>query len=536
MAAAADVRVEVTCTVCLNIYTEPVTLPCGHNFCLSCIGKTWDWQEGIEEQPSCPECRERFRTRPELKKNSRLRNIAEHFRSEQPKQNKTDIYCTYCDASVPAAKYCVRCEASLCDSHVQLHSSAEEHVLVEPTASLAKRKCAVHNRLLEYHCREDGASICASCCLVGAHRGHNVEQLSEASEKEKKKLKKVLEYLIPAKEVTEKSLLKLKDSRDKVQKRAAAESEHVSALFRTIREWLESLEMQMLEEISRQEELLSLPFSDMIQELEAQKEQLSEKIHQIEELCNMADPLSVLQSRESDGDGEEEDDYDGRVMRYRPMPRVRDLDQDLISQTLHTGLNDIVKGAKRMWKFGQRVKDLEMDINTAGPAVALSENRKFATDCRGDQDHPQSPERFEHNQVVSTTGFSSGRHYWDVEGSESGKWCVGVAYPSMEKGGDSSMIGFNDKSWGLFQIDKTLLLGLIRGPNHYTVLHNNIEYILPDNSACTRIRVSLDYKAGRLSFYELSDPIKHLHTYTASFTEPLHAAFWVESSWVKIIS
>ncbi|OCT75098.1 E3 ubiquitin/ISG15 ligase TRIM25 [Xenopus laevis] len=529
--ATASVRVEVTCTICLSIYTEPVTLTCGHNFCQGCINKTWDWQEGVEEKPSCPECRERFKRRPELIKNLRLRNIAEHFLSEQPKQEKTGIYCTYCDSSVPAAKYCVLCKASLCDNHVQLHSSAEEHVLTEPPVYPAKHKCSVHNKLLEYHCCEEGACICASCCLVGVHQGHRVESLSEASEKEKEKLKHFLEYLIPMKEDTETRLLELKNCRDLVQKKVAGEREQVTDLFRCIQQWLEALEEQILEEISRQEEQYSLPFSNLIQELEIKKEQLSQKIHHFEELCNMDNPLSVLQGRESEEAEDVERDESGAWF----TPAVPDLDKYFLKEKLNTGLNDIVRGAKQRWDYGQKVTDLEMDINTAGPNVALSDNRKSATDWKGDQDHPENPQRFEKNRVLSTKGFMSGRHYWDVEGSYLGKWCVGVAYPSMENGGVRSLIGFNDKSWGLYKVDRNFLMGLFRGPR-YVLLHNNREYDLPDITSCGGIRISLDYKAGLLSFYELKDPIRHLFTFSTSFTEPLHAAFWLESSWVKIIS
>ncbi|OCT77292.1 E3 ubiquitin-protein ligase TRIM11 [Xenopus laevis] len=526
--ASAGVRVEVTCTICLSIYTEPVTLPCGHNFCQGCINKTWDWQEGVEEKPPCPECRERFRRRPELIKNLRLRNIAEHFLPEQPKQENTDIYCTYCDSSVPAAKYCALCKACLCQSHVQLHSRA--HVLTEPPVSPAKHKCSVHDKLLEFHCLEDDACICASCCLVGVHQGHRVESLSEASEKQKEKLKRVLEYLIPNKEDTEKGLVKLKGRRDQVKKKAAAEREKVTDLFRCIREWLEALENQILEEISRQEEQYSLPYSDLIQELEIQKEQLSQKIHDIVELCNTADPLTVLQGSEK----AEDLDYVEKSFVQRPPP-VPDLDKYLLKETLDTGLCDIVRGATQMWDYGQKVTDLEMDINTAGPYVTLSDDGKSANDWNCDQEHPETPERFEQNQVLSTRGFSSGRHYWDVEGSDFGRWCVGVAYPSLEKEGVRSLIGFNEKSWGLYQMDRNFFMSLLQG-YQYKLLHNNKEYELPGISSCRRIRISLDYKAGRLSFYELSDPIKHLFSFTATFTEPLCAAFWLESGWVKIIS
>ncbi|KAG8431042.1 hypothetical protein GDO86_019498 [Hymenochirus boettgeri] len=145
-----------------------------------------------------------------------------------------------------------------------------------------------------------------------------------------------------------------------------------------------------------------------------------------------------------------------------------------------------------------------------------------------DQHYPSAPGRFQSHQFLTTRSFPSGRHHWDVEGSESGYWGVGVSYPSIERRGDHSYIGNNNKSWCLYR----------RYNNNYIVRHDSNNIDLPHVSSCNRIQISLDYEAGRLSFYELSDPIRPLHTFTATFTEPLHAAFWVrgEGTWVRIIS
>uniref|UniRef100_A0A803J993 RING-type domain-containing protein n=1 Tax=Xenopus tropicalis TaxID=8364 RepID=A0A803J993_XENTR len=288
--ATADLRDELSCSICRDIYTDPVSLPCGHNFCRGCIGKTWDWQKSIEEDPSCPECRQRYRRQPELKRNLRLSNIAERFLSTHPEHDGTGIYCTYCiHYPVPAAQSCLQCEASLCDAHVRVHSKSAEHVLTEPTANLGNRKCS------------DGAPICASCCLAGGHRGHRVELLSEASEKKKEKLRKVLEKLSPEREETERGAQRLQERRRELEEKAAIETERVTALFRGIREELEALEKRLLSDISRQKEELTLTLTELIQQLEIKKDELSREIRHIEELCNMADPFTVLQEQESHG-------------------------------------------------------------------------------------------------------------------------------------------------------------------------------------------------------------------------------------------
>ncbi|KAE8574457.1 hypothetical protein XENTR_v10003438 [Xenopus tropicalis] len=541
--AAADLRDELSCSICLSIYTDPVSLPCGHYFCRGCIGAAWDTQGGSGAY-SCPECRAEYRERPALQNIRKLSNIAERFLSTHPEHDGSGVPCSYCDSPVPAIKSCALCEASFCNKHLRGHSQSAEHVLTEPTASFMGRKCSVHHKVLEYHCCEDGACICVSCCLAGGHRGHRVELLSEASEKKKEKLRKVLEKLSPEREETERGAQRLQERRGELEEKAAIETERVTALFRGIREELEALEKRLLSDISRQKEELSLTLTELIQQLEIKKDELSRKIRHIEELCNMADPLTVLQAQwESHGaafcgaegadtegrEGTEGADNGGRKRKGIKVPAVGDLDVGRISETLLTGLAGIVTGVKGRWIYGQEATELVLDINTCGNNVSESWDGKTASYSMKNQHHHYAPTRFQYPQALSTRNFPSGRHYWEVEGSKLGEWGVGAAYPSIERGGDQSIIGNNNKSWCLLR----------QRNNTYSVTHGTNITQLPHVPSCRRIRISLDYEAGHLSFYELSEPIRHLHTFTAKFTEPLHAAFcvgWEAQSWVRFIT
>ncbi|XP_053306975.1 E3 ubiquitin/ISG15 ligase TRIM25-like [Spea bombifrons] len=535
--ASAGLREELTCSICLSVYTDPVTLTCGHSFCRVCIGDALDTQEGSGVY-SCPECRAEFQERPVMEKNRKLCNIIETFLSTHPAEEDVGVSCTYCDSPVPAAKTCLLCEASLCEKHLQKHSKSPEHVLTEPTASLENRKCSVHREILKYYCTEDAVCICVSCNLAGEHRGHQVETLNEASEKKKEKLRKLLQKLTSTREETEKRVKSLQERRREVREKAAGETERVAALIRDIREQLEALEKRVLSEISRQEEQVSLRVSDLIQQLEIKKEGLSRKIQDIEELCNMTDPIIVLQEQESDRtdfcDPEEEDiesdedeeDTEDRDIDDRKLCAV-DLDEGLISVTLHAGLAGIVTAAKRRLDAPQ-ASDILLDVNTAGNLVDVSGDFKTVSWSEINQSHPETPERFQnYNQVLSTRSFSSGRHYWEVEGSKSGVWGVGMAFPSIDRRGRQSLIGYNKKSWCLRK----------RSGDQYLVIHDSKVIRLSHRPSCWRLGIFLDYEAGRLSFYELCDPVRHLHTFTTTFTEPLHAAIWVgKKSWVTIRS
>ncbi|OCT75188.1 hypothetical protein XELAEV_18030362mg [Xenopus laevis] len=248
-------------------------------------------------------------------------------------------------------------------------------------------------------------------------------------------------------------------------------------------------------------------------QLEIRIHQLDLRINKTEEMCNMCDTLCSLLAQESHGAalcGAEGAHNEGGT-----------------DGIMAPGLAHIVLGIKRLI-YEQEATDLLLDINTAHNYLSVSGDRKSASYSLTQLHYPQSPERFQdYTQTLSSRSFPSGRHYWEVEVSESGMWGVGVAYPSIERRGGQSWIGRNNKSWCLYRWNNN---------NRYSVEHDSIWTELPHVSSCRRIRIWLDYEAGRLSFYELSEPIRHLHTFTATFTEPLHAAFYLYVASVKIIS
>ncbi|XP_056406314.1 E3 ubiquitin/ISG15 ligase TRIM25-like [Hyla sarda] len=466
--ASADLRAELKCPICLEIYTDPVNLPCGHNYCRACIDRMLDTQAGAH---TCPECRTTFPNRPALQKNITLCNIVAIFSSANPEPSGTAINCSYClYSAVPAVQSCLHCEASLCPNHLNVHSKSSEHVLTEATGTPERWKCPLHKEILKYHCAVDDACICVTCCLVGDHHGHQVELLVDASEKKKETLRILLRQL--------------SSRRDQIQKKIQDLEE--GGLREPGGEELTVLCADM-----RGEEVL-YTISSLVQLFRIKKEKVSKRIRQIEELCNSSNPVTVLQEKNEDLHGEEEG----------------------CDQKLHDDLGD---RAKRQISGTQDLLELVLDISTAANNILVSDDLKTMYWSAVYQNRPETPQRFQYNQIFSRQVFSSGRHYWEVETSETGDWRLGVAYGRMEKKGDHSYLGDNDKSWCLRRLYK----------NQYSVMHDNMVTTCPHTFFCNRFRIFLDYEAGQLSFFELSSPVRHLHTVTATFTEPLHAAFGI---------
>ncbi|XP_069619159.1 E3 ubiquitin/ISG15 ligase TRIM25-like isoform X2 [Ranitomeya imitator] len=411
--ASDGLRKELICAICKDIYTDPLTLRCGHNFCRVCIDGVRDTEGGYGEY-SCPECRVRFHKRPPLQKNITLCNIVKNFLATQTHQEEiTGICCTYCvDSPVPAAKSCLMCEASLCDKHLKVHiETATDHVLTEPSTSLKNRKCSIHRKILEYYCTVDGACICVSCSLVGEHRGHRVEMLDGVSGNKKGILRHILQKLITKRMKTEERVCSLEERKRKAQEKAAGEAERVTVLCIYIRTWVDDLEKKILSDIKRQKEKTSLSLSNVIQNLEIKMDELSRKMRHIEELCNMMDPLTVLQEPDSGDlcDPEEEDDEDRWGHDGSDEDRGGDdgsvWGAELISHISHT-LSAMIRDINVIFHV-QDPADILLDVNTAANNLLISDDLKTATRTLITENRPETAERFQYYQVCSCTQLSS---------------------------------------------------------------------------------------------------------------------------------
>ncbi|XP_069838295.1 E3 ubiquitin/ISG15 ligase TRIM25-like [Dendropsophus ebraccatus] len=514
--ASAELREELNCSICLSLYTDPVSLRCGHNFCRSCIVQVLDTQDGAGGY-SCPDCRAEYPERPALEKNRKLGNIVERFLSTQPDMEETRIFCTYCTKSpVPAVKSCLQCETSMCQEHLAAHNRSVNHSLMEPTASFESRKCSTHNEVLKYYCPVDNACICVSCWVAGDHKGHDVELLDVASEKEKEKLRSVIEKLKSEREEAGRRVQKLKHHGREQEEKSSALTERVTGLFTDLRKKLDNVEKRILGEISRQKGEVSVSVCDLVRQVELHKEDLTEKMNQLEGLCNITDPLTFLQEDITSGDIS-----DGSCDVISDVRDAQCLDEAIVSQMVHRGLGhfaDDLTDMKIKRQFSVMEKsDILLDIETAHNNVIISQDLRSASYTATSQNRPDGPKRFKTCQVFSSRSFSSGRHYWEVDVSQAKEWLIGAAGESLERKvvGNESYIGYNEKSWAVYE------------NNGFHAWHNNIHKKLVSDSPVRVVGIYLDYEAGRLSFYQLCDPVIHLHTFSTTFTEPLYAAFFI---------
>lgn len=178
---------ELSCPICFQFFADPVTLPCGHNYCRGCIEATASVASHVgSSAPRCPECRLEFPNVETLQRNFKLCSIVDGFKASQSQR------CADGPVEMPGDEGvrrdpCLQYDASLCTRHFQKHHGRESFA-VDVHPSGAPRSCATHRRPLEYFCSTDVTLLCAGCFIEGHHQNHDVLTFGAAEEEMRRAL------------------------------------------------------------------------------------------------------------------------------------------------------------------------------------------------------------------------------------------------------------------------------------------------------------------------------------------------------------
>ncbi|XP_042253298.1 E3 ubiquitin-protein ligase TRIM8b [Thunnus albacares] len=275
---------ELICPICLHVFSDPIQLPCKHNFCRGCISEAWAKDSSLAR---CPECNHAYTQKPSLEKNHKLSNIVEKYNALSVEKATTPaLQCILCRRGppLPAVKVCLRCNAPCCQSHIQTHlqqpCSALGHLLVEAEAVKAWT-CPQHDEYRLYHCEAEQTAVCQYCCFARCHpsHGHAVTDVELRRNDIRQSLLRQQERVEERVQEIEEQLCKLDSDKCVVEDRVCELKEEVRLQYQRMHQLLE-------EDLGRTLEALERAQARFCQDNAAQVLALGEQRHEAQKLLS----------------------------------------------------------------------------------------------------------------------------------------------------------------------------------------------------------------------------------------------------------
>ncbi|KAK7896138.1 hypothetical protein WMY93_021463 [Mugilogobius chulae] len=469
---AATISVEqdqFSCSVCLDVLRDPVTIPCGHSYCLDCIEDYWN-RPKQKGQYSCPQCRQVFNPKPLLSRNTVLAEVVEKLqrttlrKSPTPNQAKpgADVKCSVCTGrnKGKAVKACLTCAGAFCVAHLKAHDERfhRGHKLVPATEEFKDRLCPIHNdQVMKMFCRSEQQPVCV-LCVMDRHKGHESVLLEEERAIQQRKLQesslKSVQKMKEAEKELRFAIRHIKHSTEAV----VEESERVfSRLVRSIekqsgelKELLRAQERGAVGQAEDQLERVQRELSEL-RRSGAELERLShtdDHVHFIQKSKSLhfpvknvelpsTDALTYLMYKNMRGAlADLKDSLDEALEREfsRISDKVNSL-KEVSNQTISEKAQatkvkdpDLLKSEpKTRGDFLQYHHDLTLDPNTVNPFLVFLDGGRGVTTLSEAQTYPEHPDRFTSWAQVLCRAGMAGRCYWEVEWTGNGGVSVGSA-------------------------------------------------------------------------------------------------------------
>ncbi|XP_031159413.1 tripartite motif-containing protein 16-like [Sander lucioperca] len=529
-------RETFSCSICLDQLKDPVSTPCGHNYCMNCIKSHWD-EEDHKNSHSCPQCKQTFTPRPVLLKNTMLADLLEELKktglqaapADHCYAGAEDVACDVCAGrKLKAIKSCLVCLMSYCDQHLQPHYDVpqlKKHKLVEPSKKLQENICSRHDEVMKMFCRTDQQLICY-LCSVDEHKGHDTVSAAAERTEMQKKLEGSRQNIQQRIQEREKDVKLLQEQVEAINLSADKAVEDSEKIFTELIRLLEKRSSDVKQQVRSQQQSEVSRVKEFQEKLEQEITELKRKEAELKKLSHTEDHNQFLHNYSSLSALSQSTSS----IHIRPLScfedvtaavsEVRDKLQDVLREKwtnvslTGTEVDDSLSQPepKTRADFLKYSREITLDPNTAHTLVSLSDGNRKATLMSQHQLYSSHPDRFtDYAQVLSRESLT-GRCYWEVE--RIGNISVAVAHKNISRAErlNECVFGLNDKSWAIEFITNWSV----------NFWYNNVKTLI-SGPVSSRVGVYLDHSAGILSFYRVSETMTLLHRVQTTFTQPLYA-------------
>ncbi|XP_020483622.1 E3 ubiquitin-protein ligase TRIM39-like [Labrus bergylta] len=515
---------QFLCSICLDVFNDPVTIPCGHNFCKNCITEHWN----TSDQYRCPMCKEAFTNRPKLRVNTFISEMVGQFRdkaqqeasssssSELQESKPVEVLCEACTGpKLKALKSCLDCLVSYCETHLEPHLTAsrlKRHQLIDPVENLEDRMCTKHDKPLELFCKTDQTCVCMLCSVLD-HKTHKFVPLKEEYEEKKAELEETEAEIQQMIQKTRLKIQEIKHSVDLSKDDADREMAEGVRVFTALKESVERGRAEFINTIDKKLKTTKKQAEAFIKELEQEICELMKRSTDVQQLSRSEDHFHLIQRVQSVNSAPPTKDWT-EVNVCQPLyeETVRNAVAQL-EETLSEEMKKLLDQAE-LKRVQQYAVDVTLDPDTAHPDLILSEDGKQVHHGDVTKNLPDNPERF--SLCVSVLGkqsFSSGRFYFEVQVKGKTCWFLGVVRESINRKGLITLSP-EESLWSI----------CLRNGNKYTAL-DDPPVRLSLKCRPEKVGVFVDYEEGLVSFYDV-DSAALIYSFTdCSFTEKLFPYF-----------
>ncbi|XP_061586979.1 tripartite motif-containing protein 16-like [Cololabis saira] len=528
-----------SCSICLEVLKDPVTIPCGHSYCMNCIKTYWD--EGEKKLPSCPQCRETFTQRPVLVKNTMFAALLEQMKktglqaapADHCYAGPEDVACDFCSGrKLKAIKSCLVCLASYCENHLQPHHDVaplKKHKLADPSKNLQDNICPRHGEVMKMFCRTDQKCICY-LCPVDEHKGHDTVSAAAERNERQREMEVSRQQIQQEIQDREKDVKLLQQEVEAINQSADKTVEDSEEIFTELISLIQKRSSDVKQQIRSQQKTEVRRVRELEEKLQQEITDLKRRDIEMKQLSDTEDHNQFLHNYLSLSPLSESTPSSSisiRPLRYfedvtaavsEVRGRLQDILRDMWTNVSLTITDVLLSESEPKSRAGflKYSCEITLDPNTAHTQLLLSEENRKVTFMKKHQSYSSHPDRFTSYRQVLSRESLTGRHYWEVE-KKADRVFVAVSYKNISRSGGWKESGFggNYKSWSLYCYS-----------NSYEFGHNNIKTSISGPQS-SRIGVYLDHRAGVLSFYSVSETMTLLHRVQTTFSQPLYAGVWV---------